>query len=143
MKPFFQAGLLVQDLDAGMAELTTALGLRFGEPKVRETAYGPMRVVFSLDGPPYVELIEGPPGSPWETTRGSRLDHIGLWTDDLGADRVRLLEQGMTIEIDGEEIAGRPYAYFRAPSTGLRIELLERSMEDGFYARWGMDDPRH
>lgn len=142
MESFFQAGMLVADLDASVAELSAALGLRFGTPVDRDTAFGPMRVVFSLDGPPWIELIQGPPGSPWDSKGTSKLDHLGYWTDDLAADRERMAALGMTIEIDGEEVAGLPYAYFRAPQSGLRVELLHRSMEDGFYERWGIPDPR-
>ena len=141
MESFFQAGMLVEDLDASVAELSAALGLRFGPPVDRDTKFGPMRVCFSLDGPPWIELIQGPVGSPWEPKGGSQLHHIGYWTDDLAADRARMDALGMELEIDGEEMAGLPYAYFRAPTSGLRVELLHRSMHEGFYERWGIEDP--
>jgi len=91
----FQVGIFVQDLDAAMAQVGSALGLTWSEISSRELEEGGrLRVVFSKQGPPHIELIEGPPGSPWDSTAGPRIDHLGYWSDDFAAERDRLVREG-------------------------------------------------
>jgi hypothetical protein len=140
VKPFFQAGIVVQDIDRAMTELGAALGVTWGQPVVRTNGPYTIRAVFSTTGPPFVELIEGPAGSPWDAHGQSRLDHVGYWTDDIGAEIERLESLGLVVEADGRKIAGTPWAYLRAPESNLRVELLDSSMRDAFHQRWGLVD---
>lgn len=140
MNPFFQAGIVVPDLNRAMEELSTALDLRWGTPLERQVGEWPLWIVFSLDGPPYLELIEGPAGSPWDAAEGSRLDHLGWWSDDLDSDRERLEAVDVSLEVDGRPLGGF-FHYFRAPSSGLRIELVASSGRTAFSERWGLKDP--
>jgi hypothetical protein len=141
MKPFFQAGIVVPDLERAMQELTDALDVHWAKPVERQFEGSPLRMVFSLDGPPYLELVEGPPGSPWEATDGPRLDHLGYWSEDLVADRDRLAAGGFGVEAYVPPAGGVGYGYFRAPATGLRIELIDSSVRAESFGRWGVPDP--
>jgi hypothetical protein len=138
--PYFQVGILVQDLDAARDELGRALGLTFGETLERTNGPWTIRVCFALQGPPYLELIEGPPGSPWDNGGVSRIDHIGCWTPDIEASKAKLAEEGFSLELDGSQYGGL-FSYHRGPASGLRVELLDASGEDAFYERWGIEPP--
>jgi hypothetical protein len=139
-RSFFQVGVIVADLDAAMKELGEALGLRWEEPRTRELGPWTIRVVFSRQGPPFLELIEGQEGSPWDTGPGDRLDHIGYWSQDLGAEQEHLIGQGLPMEIDGSGLSG-PWSYHGTAHSGMRVELLDASLRDGFMkTRRGEDD---
>jgi hypothetical protein len=46
--------------------------------------------------------------------------------------------EGFEIEADGAEL-GTPFIYQRGRASGLRIELIDDSIRDLFYDRWGLD----
>lgn len=88
-----------------------------------------------MNDPPFFEVIEGPPGSPWDATAGPRMDHIGYWSADLPADQWRLTERGAPIEFDACPY-GRPFSYHRIESLGLRVELVGTEVQPGFLDTW-------
>jgi len=137
-RPFFQTALVVPELEPALDELV-AIGLRFGEPRDREIGPYRIRVAMSLDGPPYVELIEGAPGTPWDTSDGPLLHHIGFYTSALTEDRGHLVEEGLPLLIDGTEHGG-VFSYHVAPASGLRVELVGHTPE-GFRRRWSLPEP--
>jgi catechol 2,3-dioxygenase-like lactoylglutathione lyase family enzyme len=123
---YYHVGLVVAEIEPAIAELERLLGLEFVEP--HESTYGAtIRVAYSRPGPPFIELIEGSPGSPWETAGAPRIDHTGYFTEDLDRDTSRLVGEGMVVEMDGREY-GTPFVYLRAPRSGLRIELVDASL---------------
>jgi hypothetical protein len=126
---FWQVGVVVGDLEAAMDEMGRALGLTWGEVKVRDELGPPLRVVFSDQGPPYFELIEGPPGSHWDGSAGSRLDHLAYWTDDLADERERLESEGLPVVVDGEA-HGLPVNYHELRQSGFRIEMFDGSYRE-------------
>ena len=134
--PFFQVGIIVQDLDAARDELGRALGVSWGTTVENEVDSHPIRLCFTREGPPYLELIEGPPGSPWDASGGPRIDHVGYWTPDIDRAREGLAAEGAAVEVDGGF-----FAYLRAPQSGLRIELIVDSGRADFYRVFGLDDP--
>jgi hypothetical protein len=132
-RPYYHVALVVEDLDAAMAELTRAVGLRWGEP--HDSTYGEwrIRVVYSA-GPPFVELVQGEPGGPWDTTEGSHLDHIGYFSDDVLRDRRVLEEAGAAIDLDPTPYGrGDVFAYLRTPVLGARVELVTDASRDRIY----------
>jgi ketosteroid isomerase-like protein len=135
-RTFFQVGVLVDDLDRAADELGRAVGLTFEAPRERRLGAWMIRTAFSLHGPPYVELIEGPPGSPWDHAGHPGLDHLGFWSPDLEADRERLAREGLPVAVDGTELGG-PWLYHRADAAGMRLEHIDVSAQPGFYGRRG------
>jgi catechol 2,3-dioxygenase-like lactoylglutathione lyase family enzyme len=127
---YFHVGYIVPDLEAGMDELTRVLGVTWREPIDRSSPYNDMRwrLVYSSGPQPWIELVEGRPGTPWHCTDGPLLHHIGAFTYDLDADVARFEAAGGRIEVDGREISGR-WIYFRVPQTGALIELIEADDE--------------
>jgi hypothetical protein len=138
--PFFQVGVLVRDIEAARVELGAALGLDWSDVVVREVDEWTIRVCFCRQGPPYLELIEGPPGSPWDCGGASRIDHIGLWSESLDDAKQSIAEQGLALEVDGSRLGGR-FTYHRGVASGLRVELLDASGREAFYERWGLTPP--
>lgn len=139
IQPFFQVGVLVENLESAQAELSQALGLEWSQTVERQNGEWSLRVCFSKQGPPYLELIEGPPGSPWETTDGSRIDHIGYWTDDLRSEVQGFDDRGLALEHDGTA-TGAVFTYHRGRESGLRVEFLDAAGRAAFHDRWGLED---
>lgn len=133
LQPFFQVGIAVQDIEQAMAELGGALGVEWVGPTVRELGPTTLRVAFARTGPPYLELIEGSPGSIWDAPAGSFLHHLGYWSDDLAADAARLEASGIPLEVDLGHAR-----YHRSTSGGIRIELIDAAHRQNFLARWGL-----
>ena len=69
----YHVGVLVTDLDAAMAQFAEVLGVTFGEPRTvaavvvegGTTTERPLHVVYSIEGPPFLELIEAQEGGVW------------------------------------------------------------------------------
>jgi hypothetical protein len=131
---YFQVGLLVDDIYAAADEFERATGLSFEAPVERRLGDWTILVAFSLDGPPYVELIEGPEGSPWHAAGGRHLDHLGFWSADLEAERHRLDREGIAVAIDGARLGGQ-WLYHHLPHTGVRIEHIDESARAAFAQR--------
>jgi hypothetical protein len=82
------------------------------------------RLVYSDGGPPFIELVEGAPGTPWHAPDGPQLHHFGCFTTDLDAGIAEIQNGGGHLETDGREISGR-WTYMRTPRSGALIELIE------------------
>ena len=136
--PFWQVGLVVQNIEEAQEELTRALGVEWCEIAELSNEWD-YRLVLSRQGPPYIELLEGPPGSPWDATQGSRMDHFAIWTDDVAAERRRLEAAGLPVDWDGQAL-GRPVNYHSAPQCGIRIETVDSSMKANLSERFGLED---
>ena len=94
-----------------------------------------IRFTYSVEGPPHLELIEGPAGTVWAPVMG--LHHVGLWTDRLADDAVELEQRGLPIEVAGVSPSGRRpsgFTYHRS-GHGLRIELVDDASLPAF-ERW-------
>lgn len=140
----YHVGIIVPDLESAMAEYTAAFGHQWSTIRDRSrpvtTPEGTrdvrLRVVFSVEGPAHLELIEEAPGTPWEGPVG--LHHLGYWADDVSAESARLSEQGLplVLTIDLDE-AGGPLrvAYHRSPSGPSYLELVAASVKPEFEAR--------
>jgi catechol 2,3-dioxygenase-like lactoylglutathione lyase family enzyme len=128
-------GLTVPDLDAAMAQYADAFGFRWrgihestmnvlvdGQPRRAELA-----VTYSMQGPPYLELVQERTGSVWGAD-GLTLTHIGFWAEDVPAAMRRLDASGMVAEVTADSSGGRPlrYSYHRFAG-GLWLELVHTS----------------
>lgn len=128
--PYFHVGLVVEDLDAAMAELSSAAGLQWAKVVSREIGEWTYRLVYSTTGPPYVELVEGGAGTPWDVSTGPRLDHLGWWIGDVDAELERLAAAGVPVERDLRELDSATFV--KAPASGLRIELIAGDRRERF-----------
>jgi Glyoxalase/Bleomycin resistance protein/Dioxygenase superfamily len=124
IEPYFHVCCVVPNLEQAMEELTRSIGVSWQKTRERESGELRWRLVYSVDGPPFIELVEGAPGTPWETPDGPRLHHFGRFTDDLDAGIAVIEAAGGHVETDGREISGR-WAYVRAPRSGALVELIE------------------
>ena len=124
---YYHVGIVVPDFSATVAELSAALGLTFNPPHESVYAGDRIRVAYAPQGPPYYELIQGSPGSQWDSTGGPRIDHVGYFSHDLDADIAALEAAGLPISIDGRP-HGVPFTYHRAAAAGMRIELVAEAM---------------
>jgi Glyoxalase/Bleomycin resistance protein/Dioxygenase superfamily len=136
--PYFHACCVVANLEQAMEELTAAIGIQWQPTRDRASGDMRWRVVYSVQGPPFIELVEGRPGTPWHAAEDSQLHHIGRFTSDLDAGIAAIEAAGGHVEIDGREISGR-WVYMRAPQSGALVELIEADEEgqERFWARIG------
>lgn len=136
MKPYFQVGFVVPALEAAMDEFGAGLGVELLGPQERDLGDCVLRIAFARTPPPYVELIEGPPGSLWHAPGGAHMHHLGYWSEDMDADSARLEAAGMALELD------LGYARYHRPAVaaGARVELIDVAYQTEFRARWGLPD---
>jgi len=139
----FHLGIVVDDLDAGLAELSALFGYEWcPQIAVQTPVVLPetdimldLRFTYSVTTP-RVEVIQSVPGTPWVPVPGSGLHHAGYWSDDPAADAALLVSQGYADEARGMDADGSPaWTYHRSPS-GLRIELVSRRLQPGLEQYW-------
>lgn len=135
---FWHVGLAVADIELAAAELNAALGITFRDPEHQRWSPYDLRLTISRDGPPYVELIEGPPGSPWDATGGSRLHHVGRFVDDLDEHRDSIVTApGICIALDGPSVGVRGN-YFQLRESGIIVEAVASSSKRFLTAHFGL-----
>jgi hypothetical protein len=138
--PYYHVGFVVQDIEQATADLSRAIGLTWGEILDFTMHEWDLRLVVSREGPPFIEVLQAPDGSPWDASAGPRIDHLGVWTEDLERDRRRLVDAGAPLDVDGPAL-GRPFTYHRVESAGARIELVDLVRRPEFVERWAPGDP--
>jgi hypothetical protein len=127
--------IVVDDLDQAMAQYGSALGGRWTDVRdldfvmvspAGERLHILGRVAWLTGHSPCIELLEGPPGSPWHVEPGvHHLDHFGYWGQDLDAQAAALAEAGYSIEYtipQTEPGKLRGFLYMRRPG-GPRLEI--------------------
>jgi hypothetical protein len=140
----YHIGIVVQDLARAMDELGTSLGYTWTDVRTLAgdilTPAGKQptsaRIVFTRQGPPWLEFIEGPADSIWSAAGGNAIHHLGFYVDDLEAEKARLESMGMAFETGLLSPEGRltAFAYHRNPHGG-RVEIVESRLKDGL-ERW-------
>jgi hypothetical protein len=138
----YHTGIVVPDLDAAMARLSTLAGYRWITPLTYTLPFRTVdgsreltsKIVYSLQAP-HVELLQEVPDSPWTAAPGNAVHHLGFFTDDL-AETARVLEDNgltfeMTADVPGSELA--LFAYY-VDAFGTRIEIVDRALFPDFPA---------
>jgi catechol 2,3-dioxygenase-like lactoylglutathione lyase family enzyme len=138
-------GMLVEDLDKGIAHYAKALGLRFRPANVASfavveedgvSAPADLIMTYSMEGPPYVELMQAMGSGVWSARHGIGLHHIGGFVADIEGEVRRLAREGLTPEAsiytpDRELLI----VYFRPGGLmGTRCELLSEKLKPGWSA---------
>jgi Glyoxalase/Bleomycin resistance protein/Dioxygenase superfamily len=133
----FHVGIVVPDLDVGLARLAELLGVQWGpiienDIQVRDgdgqDLLLPNRICYST-GAPYLEVIQEVPGSPWVCNEHSNLHHIGFFSDALVAESRELSAAACPLELlDGHGNAPpSKFTYHRDP-LGVRVELVNADL---------------
>jgi hypothetical protein len=139
----FHVGIVVDDLDASLEELTGLFGYQWCSPMAVRTpvrlATGEteldLRFTYSATTP-RVEVIQSMAGTLWVPASGSHIHHLGYWSDDVEADAVHLAERGHVGEATGVRPDGTAvWAYHKSPN-GPRIELVSRQIQPGLEQYW-------
>jgi hypothetical protein len=136
----YHLGFVVADVEQATSDLSRTVGLSWRPARSGRLGEWDYRIVFSAEGPPFFEMIQGPPGSPWDATSGPRFDHLGYWSADIAADPARLASRGAPLEFDACPY-GRRFTYHRLDSIGARIELVDMAAQAAFLATWNPDAP--
>jgi hypothetical protein len=139
----FHTGIVVEDLEAALAELTELFGYEWcDEVHVDQPVWLPsgdttveFRFRYSRSSP-RLEVIQSRPGTLWVPAVGSGIHHLGYWSDDVAADGAAFERAGYHHEASGTDPDGRPtWAYYRSP-TGPRVELVSRTLEPFMAMMW-------
>jgi len=137
---FYHLCFVVPDLDQASRDLSRTVGVSWSPVRTGRLGEWDYRIVFSTQGPPFFELVQGPAGSPWDATSGPRFDHLGYWTSDIGPEKQRLTERGAPVEFDACPYGSR-FTYHRLDSVGTRIELVDISAQVAFLDTWNPGGP--
>ncbi len=132
------------DLHRGMEEVGEVYGVTWTTPRhldlnVRD-ANGDrpikLSVVYSQQGPLFLEVLQAVPDSVWALTPGSQLHHIGVHVEDVNAEIERLEGLGQALEAAGVGPDGRTgsWAYLQSPQA-MRVEIMDVSGREGT-AQW-------
>ncbi len=141
----FHIGIIVPDIERDMDEIARRFGVTFPDPpghtevRVRTgagEAMATIRGAYSAEGPPWLEVIQAVPGTPWEAGDGSRIHHLGAFVDDLDDEVARLTAAGAEVEAMLDVTTGRllTAAYVNS-ALGVRQELLPASLREGMLGR--------
>ncbi|MBI5949819.1 MAG: VOC family protein [Chloroflexi bacterium] len=134
LSQIYHIGVTVPVLDRALDELGEQMGFTWSEVRTLNVRVrmdsriveASARVAFSREGPPWFEVIEGPPDTIWAPDQGIGLHHVGLYVDDLAAETARLEKLGMQIEAANLAPDGtlRSFAYLNG-FAGVRVELVD------------------
>ncbi len=145
LAPYFHIGLLVPELDSAIERFGDVLGVRFADRVFQHTEYFDdggvvqdltLHLTYSIDGPPYYELIEAQGDGLYSLKHGAGIHHVGVWEADCEAKREELRAKGMTEEgaiyrPDGSIIV----SFFEpGPLGGMRLELADLALKEGHEA---------
>jgi len=141
----FHVGVLVPDIEKAMDRFSEALGLTFMDPAVAhvdafEQASGTnvldLRITWSKEGPPYLELLESQDNEGLYGHHQEGLHHVGLWEPDPVKLMERLVGMGLTKEAIQWAPEGGIIAAYTAPRElyGTRLEFIEASRKPGMEA---------
>jgi methylmalonyl-CoA/ethylmalonyl-CoA epimerase len=136
--PFFHVGTLVRDIDQAAADFTKILGLRFEPVRSAPLVSGEiMRFCYSLQGPPYLELVQMAETSMglWGLEQGEGLHHIAFGDPDVPGTCAAFGGQADTVVGGGE--GGSPRVIFTRPEAlhGIRVEYLQSAMVTATFER--------
>jgi catechol 2,3-dioxygenase-like lactoylglutathione lyase family enzyme len=138
-------GIRVPDIRAAMDELGQGHGVTWCELQHRQQhiwtpAGGAIETelwfTYSKEGPVHLELLQGEPGTVWDTSQPG-LHHTGVWVDDVAATTSALVAAGWTlIGAQSSPDAGYGvYSYVQSPN-GLVIEPVWSALKPRFEEWW-------
>ena len=136
----YHMGIVVPELTPAMTEMSEQLGLTWAPPRafpVNIHEEGELRAydvlaTYSVEGPPYFELIEAIGTTVWAPAMADHgLHHIGVLATDPLAEIARLEEAGFEIEVQAVTpegvVTGPTYMLNRF---GVRVEVNGEAARD-------------
>ncbi|MFJ9626518.1 VOC family protein [Streptomyces sp. NPDC101175] len=137
----FHLGLVVEDFEATLAELTAAFGYEWcaeiggAVPLTLPTGDAVLDISCAYSRTlPRLEIVRRIPGTLWEPVAGG-VHHVGYWSDDVDEDTAGLTRQGFVTEARRAGSGGASFAFLRGPS-GLLVELVDRVARPGLERYW-------
>ena len=103
--PFFHIGILVNDLEEAMGRFGEIFKVTWADPAVAEARFWEegkgyralaLDVVYSQQGPPYLELLQAQGDGLYGGHQGEGLHHIGVWAADCEDRSEELQAHGMS-----------------------------------------------
>jgi catechol 2,3-dioxygenase-like lactoylglutathione lyase family enzyme len=131
-EPFFHVGILVRDVEAARADFSAKLGLEFEPVHSQQIATGETtRFCYSLQGPPYLELVEMTGTGNWSADQPEGFHHIGIADPSVPARCAAFGDQADLIAA-GED--GAPRVALTRPEAlhGVRVEYFDAGVADYF-----------
>lgn len=147
----FHVCFQVLDLDEAIPRYEKLLGVPFRPPEnvhvggVEEPFYGKpdvhtfdARLSYSLDGPPYYELVEAFGDTLFRAEQGEGLHHIGVWVENNDEFRERMNAEGYETEVRMSVASGDNWCWFSVPmgSPGVRFEFVDSRWKDEVERWW-------
>ncbi len=121
----YHIGLAVPDIHAAMEQYSSTFGFTWA--RIRESApeviadgerrRAEITVTYSVQGPPYLELVQERSGSIWGAD-GFALSHVGFWAEDLSAGKRALDESGLVARVHDIGPDGQAARYSYHPFAG-------------------------
>ena len=138
----FHVGVLVPDIDEATARFAEVLGLTFKTPAIAHVDRFEqrsrveeldLRITWSVEGPPYLELLESQDNDGLYGRSQEGLHHIGLWEPDPETLIERLQGLGLKNEATQYMPDDRILATYTAPHElyGTRLEFIEAGRQPG------------
>ena len=131
-EPYFHIGILVKDVEAARADFTARLGVEFEPVHSQQLATGETtRFCYSLQGPPYLELVEMTGTGSWSPEQPEGFHHIGLSDPDVPA---RCAAFGRGLELIAPAPDGSALVALTPPEAlhGVRVEYFDANIAAGF-----------
>jgi catechol 2,3-dioxygenase-like lactoylglutathione lyase family enzyme len=139
----YHVGVVVPDVREAMARYSAALGFtwsRVGDTRLDVLVDGRPReariaATYSMEGPPYLELIEELSGDVW-AARALGLQHVGFWVDDLEGTIRRFDDAGLPGRVRHLPAEGQPALFsYHDGGAGLWWELVSPAFRPRLEAR--------
>lgn len=136
----YHYGILVSDIDKAIKLYGRLFGLTFHEPTEvhlnrlvdPDEHEFDLRVTYSQQGPPYMELLEAKGDGVYSAGHGEGVHHIGMWDPAIDENKKRYVDSG--VEVDGEVLNadGTTFAWYTNPKTtgGVRFEFVDESARE-------------
>ena len=131
-EPLFHVGILVRDLEAARADFTAKLGVEFEPVHSQQIATGETtRFCYSLQGPPYLELVEMTGTGNWSPDQPEGFHHIGVTDPSVPA---RCAAFGNQADLIAAGNDGVPRVVLTRPEAlhGVRVEYFDAAVAAQF-----------
>jgi catechol 2,3-dioxygenase-like lactoylglutathione lyase family enzyme len=131
-EPFFHVGILVKELEAARADFTAKLGVEFEAVRSQRLATGETtRFCYSLQGPPYLELVEMTGTGSWSPDQPEGFHHLG--SSDPGVP-ARCVAFGDGVDLIAPADDGSPLVALTPPEAlhGVRVEYFDATVAGQF-----------